>query len=234
MVVMPALFVFAAHAAVELVRRWRAAFSDTRSRRPAFIATALFLVFFVFVNVPVRSTAETWGYRLASALGIPTRLETSASGHFNIAVTFAALAKSSDDSERWLSQAEGELRRAIELEPRYAESFIELGKVLARQGRTQEAIEVYRHAAGMEPLNYRIHHSLGLLHRRLNDLRAAEAALRRALEVQPRHTASATRLGEVLLEQDRPEEAAEMFRYALTLRPDDDAARRGLATAASR
>ena len=86
----------------------------------------------------------------------------------------------------------------------------------------------------MEPGDYRIHHALGLLHRRVGELAEAELNFRRALASAPRHAASATRLGEVLLETDRPREAAQAFRRALQLAPDDRAARNGLADAESR
>ena len=77
-------------------------------------------------------------------------------------------------------------------------------------------------------MDYKIHHALGLLHHRLGELPAAEEAFRTALRYAPRHVPSATKLGVVLLESDRLQEAADSFRYALGLSPQNTAALDGL------
>jgi Tfp pilus assembly protein PilF len=224
MVIVPALCVLAAFAVVEIGRAYRDGKRERRWTRAAAL-TALLIVCFVFVNFPVRATADRWSYRVASALSLPTDLETTANAHFNLGVTHAARDE--------LIEAEAELRAAIAEGPQN-KMRIELGKVLARQQRNDEAIEVYLDAARAEPNDYRIRHTLGLLHRRSGDTTAAEAAFREALGLEPRHTASAVRLGEVLLEQGRHREAADSFRHALRLNPQSRAADEGLARAEER
>jgi 4-amino-4-deoxy-L-arabinose transferase-like glycosyltransferase len=231
-VIVPALFVLAAFGAVELVRRWREA-TRRAGWAPALGLTGLLLIFFVFVNIPVRATADCWSYRLANAIGLPTHLETTANAHFNLGVTYAARAKEAENPEEMLGLAEAELRAALEDEAQF-KTHVELGKVLARQRRDEEAIEAYKQAVALQPYDYRSRHALGLLHRRVGDLSAAEAAFREALRAEPRHAASAVRLGELLMQQGRAKEAADLFRYALRLKPDDRAARVGLAAAESR
>jgi Flp pilus assembly protein TadD len=83
----------------------------------------------------------------------------------------------------------------------------------------------------MEPGRPRPHHVLGILHRRVGDLVAAEDAFRQALALDPGRLDSTIDLGEVLLEQGRRQEAAEAFRRALRLAPDDLRARDGLRAA---
>jgi len=202
MVITPALHVLAAFAALELARRWSAARAGGRDRLAAAVGpTALLLVFFLFVNVPVRARTDTWSYRVADALRLPAVPETSALGHFNLGVVYAARAKEAGhegESQRLLALAEAELRRSLALagEPRQARKYVELGKVLARQQRTAEAIEVYGQAAEIEPGNWRTHHALGLLYRRQGEEAAAVAAFRRALEIAPGQAASAAALAE--------------------------------------
>jgi tetratricopeptide (TPR) repeat protein len=174
---------------------------------------------------------DGWGYRIASAIGIPTKLESSAQGRHNLGLAYARLAKDSADSERLLRLAEEQLREALRLDPPYATVHVELGKVLARQERNREAIEIYRQAAQIEPDAFHIHHALGLLHRRLGEWSEAEAAFRRALAMEPRHTASAVKLGEALLRQGRREAAAEAFRHALRVDPGNVTAEAGLRAA---
>ena len=110
---------------------------------------------------------------------------------------------------------------------------VELGKVLARQGRNSDALEVYAQAALIEPNDFQIHHAMGILHRRENDLQSSAEAYRRALELQPRHVLSATRLGQVLLESGRYAEATQAFAHALRIDPQNAAAAEGLRRAAA-
>jgi tetratricopeptide (TPR) repeat protein len=231
MVIAPALYVFAAHAAVELVGRGRGFVRDRAAWRPALAGTGLFLVFLVFVNLPVRARTDTWGYRLASSLALPVRAQTSALGHYNLGLALARRAKLDEQqADVLLNEAEQRMRTALELQGDvgHGRVQVELGKVLARQQRNREAIEQYREAARLEPNDYRIWHSLGLLHSRENDLDAAAAAFREALRIAPGHAASATRLGTALLGAGRREEAAQAFRHALRISPDSREAREGL------
>jgi len=222
----PALYVLAAFGAVELAGRGRRALRG-EGRAAAVALAAALLAFFAFVNLPVQATADTWSYRVAATLGIPRRLETTANAHFNLGVTYAALAAESDDEQRVLGQAEAELRAAL-AEDAQAKTFVELGKVLAREGRDDEAVEAFGQALQRDPYDFRVHHTLGLLHARSGRPQEAEIEFREALRLAPRHVASAVRLGETLLEQGRDEEAAEAFRYALGLDPADADARAGL------
>ncbi len=173
MAMMPAIFILAGHGVAELIRRfWRP-------------ALALLAFFFVFVNLPVRGLAGSFALRSADAVGLPTRPESSATAHYNLGLTFAAHAGREGGSTELLGLAEVELRKALEQEPNHARIHVELGKVLARQHRNDEAIEVYKQAARLDPYNYRIHHALGLLYRREGDYEAAARAFQRAKELNP-------------------------------------------------
>lgn len=230
MVIAPALYVFAAHAALELARRWRVAAGGRTALTAALWPTVGLVALLAFVNVPVRARTDTWSYRLATLAHLPVQPETSALGVFNLGAAYAGRAKEEQDSPRLLVLAETQLRRALALQgpPEHARIHVELGKVLARQQRNREAIELYETAATIEPNDYRIHHTLGLLYRREGDLERAAAAFARSLNVEPRHAASATRLGEMLLQAGRPAEAERAFRRALELAPGDRAAQDGL------
>jgi tetratricopeptide (TPR) repeat protein len=230
--ILPALFPLAAFAAVELVGRVRDAI-DGRARVQTASVCGLFLVFAVFVDLPVRSTTDTWRYRVASTLHLPVQRETTAGARFNLGVTYARRAGDAAQGTELLSLAEAELRAAVGEEP-LARYHVELGKVLAREQRNDEAIAQYHAAAELEPLDYRVHHALGLLYRRVGQNEAAATAFGEALRLEPRHAASAVQLGQVLLESGRTTEAAAAFRHALRLRPDDRQAREGLAAAESR
>ncbi|HXV76881.1 MAG TPA: tetratricopeptide repeat protein, partial [Candidatus Polarisedimenticolaceae bacterium] len=228
MPMMPALYVLAAHAVVEIVRCLGRARVDRTRRARAALLVAGWLALVAFVHLPLRGRADSLAAALAGASGLPFRLETSATARFNLGVVYAARAADAADASAWLRRAEEQLRLAWAEEPRFASIPIELGKVLARQRREAEAVEVYRAALALEPGNHRIHHALGLLAERMADEQAAETAFRRALELEPRHVASAVHLGESLLRQGRVEEARAAFAHAARLAPENERARSGL------
>jgi 4-amino-4-deoxy-L-arabinose transferase-like glycosyltransferase len=231
MAMMPALYVLAAFGALELWRSVRRAVRDPGQRPRSAVLLFGLLLLFAFVNLPVRGREDSRTLRVARAVGLPVRVESSATGHFNLGVAFAARAKGADDPAPWLALAEEELRMALAADEIHASIPIELGKVLARQGRNAGAVEAYTRAAALEPGNYRTHHALGLLHRRLGDLDLAATGFTRALQLEPRSTASAVELGEVLILLGRQDEAAAAFRHALGLSPGNQRALEGLSEA---
>lgn len=233
MAVAPALFVFAAFGASELARRMRRLVRDGSGWRPALASTVVFLAAAAFVNVPVRARVDSLGYRFAGLVGLPRVAETSSLGHFNLGVAYAGAAKEADDPAAMLARAEGELRRALELarDLNHARIHVELGKVLAREGKNDEAIRIYRQGLQYEPGDFAIHHALGLLSLRVGDRMAAAEAFDHALQLAPRFLPSAMHLGQVLLELERPTQAARVFRHALDVDPDNADAAAGLARA---
>ena len=229
MVIVPALFVLAALGAVELVGRVRRAVRG-EARVRAVVACAALVAAWAFVNLPVRAPADSRGLRVAAALGLPVRVETTANARFNLGVTYARHASAADDARPLLRRAEAELRAAV-AEEEQSKYLIELGKVLARDGREREALEVYGRVAQRDPRDYRAPHAQGLLYKRLGEHEAAAAAFLAALQAEPRSAASAIELGQLLLDSGQPARAADSFRHALQVRPDSEPARRGLAAA---
>lgn len=225
---MPALFPLAGWAALVLFDRARSALAREGGLRSVLIPVAGLAAAFAFVNLPVRAPAGVWSYRVARALGLPTQAKTTATAHYNLGLAYATEAQDSDAPEQALRRAETELREALRQDRRFAKVYVELGKVLARMGRTAEAIETYEASLGVEPLLWRTHHSLGLLYRRAGDDVRAEAAFRRASELEPRQADSLVELGKLLAETGRPDDAERSYRRALAVAPGSEAARRGL------
>jgi 4-amino-4-deoxy-L-arabinose transferase-like glycosyltransferase len=228
MAMMPALYILAAHGALELWRSIRRSVGEPRERRRSIALVACVLVLLGFVNLPVRGREDSRWWVVARAVRLPVRVESSSTGHFNLGVACAAHAKEADDPDRWLALAEDELRSAMAQDDRHASIPIELGKVLARRDRNADAVEAYLRAAAIEPDNYRTHHALGLLYRRLDELDRSAAGFSRALQLEPRNAAGAVELGEVLLRLGRHDEAGAAFRHALGLSPGNERALSGL------
>jgi len=233
MVLAPALYVLAAFTMVELFRRLSAWREGTAKLTTILVPGLLFVFVFAFVNVPVRTRVDSWSYRIAAAVGLPTWPETSADGHFNLGVALAARAKVVTDEAEitdYLDRAAARLRRALELRAGsvlardeselravLARDHAELGKVLVRRGLNEEAIEAYTRAEELEPRDYRNPHALGIIHARLDDTPRSIEAFARALNLDPRRLSSANRLGEGLLESGRYAEARDVFAHALRI-----------------
>jgi tetratricopeptide (TPR) repeat protein len=76
------------------------------------------------------------------------------------------------------AQAESELRRALQANPRLADAAAHLGLVLLRQHRDADAAQALQQALGIDPDNYVANFQLLLLYRRAHDPRAAQQTTR--------------------------------------------------------
>jgi len=131
-------------------------------------------------------------------------------------------------------EAEGFLKRAVELDPKLAAARVSLGTLRLRQGRHAEAREQLQQAAADDPSNHLAHYHLAdALHR--EGVPAAEAVthaqfeertetiraeLRRAMALAPGFVEPYRLLATVEMERgDRHAEAAELLRRASALAP---------------
>jgi Tfp pilus assembly protein PilF len=117
-----------------------------------------------------------------------------------------------------LKEAEDQLRRSLELDPRREATHYNLAVCLAEQGRFTEAESSLRQALRLSPDYFEAHRSLS---RVLNSLgRRAEAVehCRRAIAFRPRDTDLLTELGAMLaLDGRSAEEAAVILKHAVRL-----------------
>jgi|SRR5450432_973247 len=76
-------------------------------------------------------------------------------------------------------------RRAIALDEAYAEAYLNLGILLARDGEYEEAEGLLRRATQLEPNSHRAHGGLGVVLQELGKYSEAKDELRRAIEIDP-------------------------------------------------
>jgi predicted O-linked N-acetylglucosamine transferase (SPINDLY family) len=117
--------------------------------------------------------------------------------------------------------AEISLRRAITIKPGYVEAYSNLGITLLELGRFKEAEEQLRLAIKLNPDFAPAHSNLGLVCKDQGRLDEAETSLLRALQLNSQYHDALCNLGLVYQDQRQQRKAAEIFRHAMTLRPED-------------
>ncbi len=125
-----------------------------------------------------------------------------------------------------MSTAETSLRRAIELRPTFGEAHSDLGIILRRQGRLEEAIVELRRAAELLPDDREIHFMLG---QALEKAGKKDEAAQETLLFEQRSKRAADRNivnsyvaeGEKLLQTGQIEEAMTKLQQALSLDPEN-------------
>ncbi len=102
-----------------------------------------------------------------------------------------------------------------------APGYNNLGNVLAKQGRADEARESFRRALDIDP-NYAVpHYNLGNLLARQGKLEEAAAHYQKALKIEPAYAEAHNNLGNVLMARGELGDALQHFRRALELTPHD-------------
>lgn len=123
-----------------------------------------------------------------------------------------------------LPQAMEAFKKALELNPDYADAHHNLGVALAESGRWEEALKAYEKALAI-PTYTRpetTYTTMGWAYYNLDRLGEAESALLKAIRLEPGLEAAHYHLGLVLLKAGRREEARAAFHRARELAPDSD------------
>jgi Flp pilus assembly protein TadD len=112
-------------------------------------------------------------------------------------------------SEKQLEEAVAELRTAIELNPRMARAYNNLGAALDTQGKLADAVRVYQKTLELRPNAVNAHMNLGTALVRLGRMDEGLVHLRQAVELKPDYAAAHRNLAIALRKADRRSEAQE-------------------------
>jgi tetratricopeptide (TPR) repeat protein len=77
-----------------------------------------------------------------------------------------------------LDEAEARLRESVEIDRRFSVAYYRLGQVLEKKERYEEAITEMERAATLDPTYPDPHYALSRIHRRRQDVKAAQRELR--------------------------------------------------------
>ena len=140
--------------------------------------------------------------------------------HFQLAYAYTAL-KQADP-------AQAEYEKAISLDPKMAEAYLNLG-ILLLQTNPSQAVAPLKKAVDLLPSQSRPRNLLGTAQERSGDLKAAAESFEGAANLDPKDVDSLIHLGEVYLKLGRPVDAEKKFRAALDLDPKSREALQGFA-----
>jgi tetratricopeptide (TPR) repeat protein len=168
----------------------------------------------LFTLADVLRTAE----KDAEALQVLDQIETSGGGtdwrvRYMRAITLDRLG-------RW-SDAEGELKRALELAPEQPDVENYLGySWIDRGDRVKEGLALVEKAVAARPNSGAMQDSLGWAHYRLGDYKAAVNLLEKAVELEPADPDINDHLGDAYWLAGRKGEAGFQWNRVLSLSPD--------------
>lgn len=126
-------------------------------------------------------------------------------------------------------QAIARLRQATERRPPYPLAFLELGEALGASGRPREGIAVLEAGLALVPAADGLRIALGYLHLQCNDRPAARRRFEEVRRAAPGRGDAMVGLAKVMALDGEHAAAAELYRRALALRPDDVGSGLGLA-----
>jgi tetratricopeptide (TPR) repeat protein len=116
-------------------------------------------------------------------------------------------------------EAERALRKAVEIDPRFAPAFAYLGLIRARTGAFDEAISLYEKALAADAKLGVVHHLIAdaMLKQMNADARVIEKHLRQAVEMDPTFTPARLSLGKLFMRSQRWAEAVSEFEQVVKL-----------------
>jgi tetratricopeptide (TPR) repeat protein len=123
------------------------------------------------------------------------------------------------------AEALDQLRATTARRPPFALAFLELGDQLAARGRFDEGIAVFESALQLFPDATVLRMGLGHLHLQRNDRAGARGLFMQVRAAAPRRHDATIALAKVLALDGEYSGAADLYRRALELRPDDPVTR---------
>ena len=140
--------------------------------------------------------------------------------HFQIAYVYTALKRT--------EAARGEYERAISLDPKLAEAYLNLGILMLDQ-QPAAAIAPLRKAIDLLPAESRPRSLLAVALDRSGDEAGAVETFEGVLHLDPKDLTAINYLGWFSLRKNKPADAETRFRQALEIQPGDPSALKGLA-----
>jgi tetratricopeptide (TPR) repeat protein len=202
MPVIPFLVIFASLAVTQWIVWVRAA-----EYRKLMLSACLVLVLFVLLNVDFYGAG---------------RSDTSQS-YFNLGRVY--------QEQELYGKATAQYRKALRLNPHYAEPHVNLGRIARETDQLDVAIREYKEAIRLDPSLPEPYNNLGNIYAQMKRYEEAEVEFNRALTADSRYFRAYNNLGNLYLVRGMYSQAVEMYSEAVRIDPRYESAlyNRGLA-----
>ena len=121
-------------------------------------------------------------------------------------------------------------KKAIYINPNFAEAHNNMGIILKDQGNLEEAIEAYNKALAIKPDFAEAYNNMGNALQEQGKLEEAMEAYAKSLTIKPDNADAYYNMGNALADQGIPEEAMQAYTKTLNLKPDFTNAHRNLSS----
>ncbi len=119
-----------------------------------------------------------------------------------------------------LQEAEIATRKAIELNPDFAEAHLNLGNILRDLDKLKDAELSTNKAIEINPDFAEAHYNLGIILKNLGKLKDAELSTNKAIKIKPNYAEAHLNLGIILKNLGKLREAELSYRKAIEIKPD--------------
>lgn len=167
-------------------------------------------------HIPIIMVSAIYrGWRFAEDLKRSYGVEAFLEKPFKISAVLTAV-------EAALEGREEESKETDDLLSQQASETLERGLELYREGHVEQAVEELARGVQIDPLSFKLHYHLGLLHGRQENLFEAIHELETAVDLQPRNFSALKNLAVLYQKAGFRHKAVEMWERALASSPDDD------------
>jgi len=111
-------------------------------------------------------------------------------------------------------------KKALKINPDYADAYNNMGNALKDKGDLEAAIESYNQALKIKPDYAQAYNNIGIALKDKGDLEAAIESYKQALKIKPDYAHAYNNMGNALSEKGDLEAAIESYKQALKIKPD--------------
>ena len=111
-------------------------------------------------------------------------------------------------------------KKALKINPYYADAYSNMGNVLKDKGDLEAAIQSYKQALKIKPDYAQAYSNMGIALKGKGDLNAAISSYKQALKIKPDYAEAYNNMGSALNDKGDLEAAIESYKQALKIKPD--------------
>jgi len=119
-----------------------------------------------------------------------------------------------------LEQRLNNLNKAPAIKPNHADAYYNMGIILTKQGKLEEAIVAYNKAISSQPDYADAYYNMGIVLKEQSKLEEAIVAYNKAISINPDYPEAYNNMGIVLKEQRKLDEAVVAYNKAISIKPD--------------